>query len=85
MRHCVEDHEAGIDSCAQESAVQVYRAAHQGVALAGDEKRGRHAVQVGIDRRKYGIFRIGVADIVRIMRAGRRRIEMPGKAAQRIR
>ena len=60
----LEDGELRVDSCAQEGAVQDSRAAQHHVARTGQKERWRHAVQIGVERRKHGIFRIGGTDIV---------------------
>lgn len=55
----VEDNKAGIDTGAETGAMQIRGAAQQRVPLTGDEQCGWQTVQVGVDRRKHGIFGIG--------------------------
>ena len=56
------------------------RPAQQEVTRAGDKQRGREAVQVGVQRREYGVPRIRPADVRTVERSLRRRREVPGKS-----
>src|SRR5882757_1451798 len=72
----IEDDEAGVDAGAQISAVQVCGSAEERVPAAGDEESGWQAVQVRVNGGKHGIFRIGGANVIRVVHATVRGIKM---------
>src|SRR5208282_4338446 len=55
VRHGVEDHEAGIDTRAQQGAMKVDRAAETVVAGRGHAEGGRKALEIRINGRKHRI------------------------------
>ena len=64
VRERLEDDESGIVSAAKEGALKDGSAAEQEVAGAGDEERGGHAVEVGVEGREDGIFGVGGAGVL---------------------
>lgn len=82
VRQGLVDDEAGVHLVVQEGAVEDGGATEQQVAGAGEEEGGREAVKIGEDRGEDGIARIGGADVLRIKRLRRERIEVAREAVE---
>src|SRR5580698_1837330 len=81
--HGFEDDEVRIDAGVQEREIVDGGAAEQRVARAGDEKSWRHAVKIGEQRRKNGIFAIGFGDVAVVGAGGGiRGLERAGKTVE---
>ena len=58
--------------------------AQEQVAAAGDEERGRHVVEIGVEGREHGVFRVGAADVFEIVRLWIDDGEVAGKASETV-